>query len=324
MVDYKQHYRKFKEDLRTRMGRNVLTFLIFLLISTVFWFLMALNDEVQRDFKIPVKLEGFPKDMTVISGGSSTITVSIKDKGSTLAKFSWGSKPALKLRFDDFNKRSDNHLILSESQLSSAVRDIFGSGAAIMAIRPDSLNIHYTTNPGVPVKIAIDADISTLPQYEAYGAPILSTDTVMLYSNLKERLRIKAISTSPISLSRLSDTTTVEVSLVVPEGMRAVPSTVKITFPVEPLVSKTRSLNVEAINLPAGTRLITFPTVVEAKFLVPKSVYTTTATSIKAVVDYNNIVPGNKTIPVTLTGVPEYYQNAYLPTKEVEYLIEKQ
>jgi hypothetical protein len=305
------------------MGRNVLTFLIFLLISTIFWFLMALNDEVQRDFKIPVKLEGFPKDMTVISGGSSAITVSVKDKGSALAKFAWGTKPELKINFDEFNKRKDNHLILTAAQMSSAVRGIFGSNASIMAIRPDSLNIHYTTNPGIPVKITIDADISTLPQYEAFGAPILSTDTVLLYSNLKERLRVKAISTAPISLSNLSDTATVEVSLIVPDGMRAVPSTIKITFPVEPLVSKTRQLNIEAQNVPDGIHLITFPSVVDATFLVPKSAYTTTATSIKAVVDYKNIAPGKKTIPVTLTGVPGYYQNSSLATREVEYLIEK-
>lgn len=48
MVDYKKYYSKFKEDLRTTAGRNVLTFLVFLVISTIFWFLMALTTKSRK------------------------------------------------------------------------------------------------------------------------------------------------------------------------------------------------------------------------------------------------------------------------------------
>ncbi|MDE7119568.1 MAG: hypothetical protein K2O10_03070, partial [Muribaculaceae bacterium] len=50
-----------KEGLRTVKGRNALTFFIFLLISAVFWVLMALNDEVQHDYKLQLRLAGFPE-----------------------------------------------------------------------------------------------------------------------------------------------------------------------------------------------------------------------------------------------------------------------
>jgi len=323
MVDYRQYYKKIKEDLRTTTGRNVLTFFVFLVISTIFWFVMALNDELQKDYKVPLRLENFPKDMTIISGNVPVVNVTIKDKGSALAKFVWGANPVLELRYEDFSRPADNHLLLSEAQLNSALRGIFGSSASILAVRPDSLHLYYTTNPGIPVKVVVDADITTLPQYEAFGQPVISTDSVMLYSNLKERLQINELTTAPISLSRLSDTTTVEVSLIVPAGMRAIPETVTVTFPVEPLVSKTRRLNIEAVNLPPDTRLITFPAMVEATFLLPQSTYSTGTTSMKAVVDYNDIVPGTSTVPVKLTGVPPYYQSARLAANEVEFLIEK-
>jgi hypothetical protein len=323
MVDYKTYYNRLKEDLRTKMGRNVLTFLIFWVIATIFWFVMALNDEVQKDYKLPLSFLDFPENLTVISGEVPTVNVTVKDKGSALAKFAWGSAPQLKLNYSDFTKSKDNHLQLSSTQLSSAIRQIFGSSASLISIRPDSLYLHYTTNPGVPVRVVVDAEISTLPQYEQFGAPRASTDTVMIYSNLKERLHLKEIKTAPISLSRLADSTTVEVNLIVPEGMRAIPSTIKVTIPIEPLVSKTRKLNIEAINVPAGTRLIPFPSVVEATFLVPKSVYTTNSTTLKAVIDYKDVSAGKSTIPVKLSGVPAHYQNATLATREVEYLVEK-
>lgn len=322
-MDYKARYRKLKEDLRTTTGRNVLTFMVFFLISTVFWFLLALNDEVQKDYRIPLKLEDFPRDMTIISGNVPLINVTVKDKGSALAKFSWGATPSLKLRYENFTRLADNHLLLSESQLNSAMRGIFGNSASIVAVRPDSLHLSYTTNPGIPVRVIVDADVSTLPQYEVFGTPRISTDSVLLYSNLKSRLKVKELYTYPITLTELSDTTTVEVRLNVPEGMKAVPSTVRVTFPVEPLVSKTRELKIEPINVPHGMRLVTFPAIAEATCLLPKSLYSSGATPMKAVVDYRDITPGKKTLPVRLQGIPPYYKSTSLSTSSVEFLLEK-
>lgn len=322
-MDYKARYRKLKEDLRTTTGRNVLTFLVFFLISTVFWFLLALNDEIQKDYRVPLRLEEFPRNMTIISGNVPTVNVIVKDKGSALAKYSWGGKPTLKLRYEDFTRLNDEQLLLSEAQLNSALRGIFGSSASIVAVRPDSLHLTYTTNPGIPVRVVVDADVSTLPQYEIFGTPRISTDSVLLFSNLKSRLKIKELTTVPVTLTDLSDTTTVEIRLNVPEGMKAVPGTVKVTFPVEPLVSKTRTLKIETINVPHGMTLVTFPQMAEATYLLPKSLYSSPTTSLKAIVDYRDIRPGAKTIPVKLTNVPSYYKSASLGTPSVEFLLEK-
>ena len=52
---------RIRSELRTTKGRNILTFLVFLVISAFFWLLMALNDETQQDYRVPVRLEDFPK-----------------------------------------------------------------------------------------------------------------------------------------------------------------------------------------------------------------------------------------------------------------------
>lgn len=323
-MDYKEKLKSIKKDLRTTTGRNVLTFLVFFLVATVFWFLQALNDEVQKDFRVPLRLEDFPRNMTIISGNVPVLNVIVKDKGSALSKFAWGNDPSLKLSFEDFtNRADDNCLMLSEAQLNSAVNSIFSSSASIVSVRPDSLHLVYTTNPGIPVRVRVDADVATLPQYEVFGAPILSQDTVLLYSNLKSRLKIRELNTVPITLTELSDTTVVEARLDVPEGMRAIPSTVKVTIPVEPLVSQTRKLRVEPINVPHDLTLLTFPRMVEVTYLMPKSLYSSQQTPMSAVVDFNDISSGIKTLPVKLTDVPSYYKSTQLATPEVEFLIER-
>lgn len=319
----RQLYDKAKEGLRTVKGRNALTFLVFLAISAVFWVLMALNDEVQHDYRLKLKLAGFPDNMTIISGANPTVSVSVKDKGSALMKFTWNTQPELTVNYDELSKAGDHNLLMTQAQLNSAVRNIFGSSATIIAVRPDSLSLHYTTNPGVPVKVRIDADVRPAPSAVAFGRVTLSTDTVMLYSNSKERSRIKTLTTQPIILTGLTDTAHVSAALIVPPGMRAVPSQIKVTIPVEPLVTKTRKVEIAQRNVPAGKRLVTFPSMVEVDYLLPKSLYNSDASPVKAVVDFSAYRPGEKKLPVTVLPLPNYYRFVSVRPSEVEFVIEE-
>lgn len=318
----RQIYDKIKEGLRTVKGRNALTFLVFLAISAVFWVLMALNDEVQHDYRLKLKLAGFPDNMTIISGANPTVNVSVKDKGSTLMKFTWNAQPELTVNYDEFSKVGEHNLLMTQAQLNSAVRNIFGSSATIIAVRPDSLSLHYTTNPGVPVKVRIDADVRPAPSAVAFGRVTLSTDTVMLYANTKERSRIKTLTTQPIILTGITDTARVTAALIVPPGMRAVPSQIKVTIPVEPLVTKTRKVEIEKRNVPGGKRLVTFPSMAEVDYLLPKSLYNSDSSPVKVVADYSNYTPGDKTLPLTVLPLPNYYRFVSVKPSEVEFVIE--
>lgn len=314
---------RIAEGLRTAKGRNILTFFIFLAISTVFWFLLALNDDVQEDYALPVSLDNFPEEVTILSGYNPTINLTVKDKGSSLMKFAWGNTPGMKLRFDDFSRLDDTTLLLTSAQLNSAVRGIFGTGATLVSIRPDSLKLTYTSQPGIKVAVNINSDIRTLPQFIYGGHPIASVDSVMLYSNSSDRYEIHHISTQPVTLANLTDTAEVEVKLDVPAGMRAVPSTLKISFPVEPLVSKQQSVPVEVINAPHGVRVVTFPSMADVTYLIPKSLYNAEPAPLKACVDYNDITDATKSLPIWLSKLPVYYKSASVHPAEAEYVIEQ-
>lgn len=322
-MDFKILYRRISEVLRTAKGRNVLTFLIFLAISTVFWFLLALNDDVQKDYTIPVSLEDFPPKVTLISGLNPTLGVSVKDKGSSLMKFSFGNDPKIRLRYDDFTRLNDSVLLINQSQLSSAVRSTFGAGVNIIGMRPDSLRIIYTENPGIKVPVRVVADIRTEPQYAYSGHPECNVDSVTIYSNSPGRFELNYISTKRIVLANLADTTSVETPLSVPSGMRAIPSTVRVQFPVEPLVSRTQKVPVEVVNRPYSRKLVTFPPVVEVSYLLPKSMYNVENLVVKASVDYNGASNDTKTLPVRISRLPAFVRGVTVTPAQVEYVIER-
>lgn len=322
-MELKRIYNRINEGLRTTQGRNILTFFVFLAISTVFWLLLALNDDVQKDYSLPVELENFPEDVTMISGYRPVLNVTIKDKGAVLMKYSWGGQPSVKLSYDDFSQRADSVLYLTPQKLNSAVRSLFGNTPGILAIRPDSLQISYTTNPGVRVAIAVDGNIRTLPQYAYSGHPLCSTDSVTIYSNSPSRYNIRSIQTKPVVLADLTDTTSVDVALKIPKGFRAIPSEVKVTFPVEPLVAKQQMIPIEVVNVPAGEKVVTFPAMTEVSYLLPKSMYKGENARLRVMVDYNDIHRGETSVPLSIMKLPTYVRNASLNPATVDFVIER-
>lgn len=315
--------RKTIETLNSKNGRNALTFLVFLCIATLFWFLMSLNDEVQKDYELPVVINGLPADMTMLTnhGVAPKVSVSVRDKGANQLSRKFMNGNTLKIDYRDFNNNGNNRLTLSEAQLNNSLRQFFGNTATIVTQTPDSLVIVYTTLPPTRVSITPRINVTPKPQYILSGGLKLSTDSVLLYSASSHSSITPTIYTDQINVNGISDTTTVVVKLQAPAGCRTVPEQIKVTIPVEPLVSKTITVPVEPIGNPNGTKLITFPANVSFTCLVPMSQFNLSTYPIKAYADYSK--RSGNSIELDMSLLPDNYINGSLNPSSVEYIIEK-
>lgn len=304
--------------------QNLVTFLIFLGISAFFWVLMALNDELQRDFKVPVVIDDVPEDVTLLNSDPITVNISLRDKGRTLIRYEWGEPPAMRFRFQDI-RQSSHRLEVSPQRLNHSLRDLFGQ-ATVVSLKPDSLSIPFTRQPGKLVHVsARTGDIIPESHYVLSGPVTVLDDTVRLYSVSRIPSSIKTLSTLPVQVADISDTTVVEVKVEVPDGMRAIPSTVKVRIPVEPLISRKQTVAIKTVHVPAGLSVITFPTHVEVNYLVPMSIYQKDKEDpqLTVVADYRRRSAATSRIPVSLRDIPAGYQNVELHTDSVEFLIEQ-
>lgn len=322
MVDIKGILYDVKSVIRSPKGKNVLTFMVFIVIATLFWFLMSLNDEVQHDYDIPTEIVNMPDDMTLINSAPEVIHVSIKDKGSNLFRYDFGRCPSIKLNYKDFRHIGKDRLVLSESQLSASLRSYFGGSGSILTQSPDSIAVTYTTRPPVAVPLEIKSDVSASSQHIVFGRLQADVDTIRLYSAKPLGKAARHAVTELISLSGLTDTTVIEAKVLVPDGVRAIPSTVKVTVPVEPLIAKTRSIPVEMLNVPAGHSVVTFPSTVELTYLLPMSLYNNDNFGVKAYADYSKRKNGSL-IPLILSILPDYYRGTTVSPDAVEYIVEQ-
>lgn len=300
-------------------GRNVLTFLAFFVVAFILWTVASLAEVMQRDLDLPMEITGLPDDMVLISEPPSTVSVSVRDRGYAFGfSLLWGRPDPLKVPYKDFVNKN-GRLMMGETQFVGAVRNYFGQGATVSGVKPDSLSLIYTKHQGVMKRISVVSDVTTAPQFVVNGPLVPSIDSVKVYSQRAIPRSITHIETEPVTLSGLTETTEVEVGLVAPAGMRVIPPTVKVTVPVEALVSKKRQIPVEVRNAPAGHSVITFPSTVEMSYLVPMSLYNNDNYVVKAYADYRK--NANK-LKLTLSSEPEDYKNVTIDVDSVEYLLE--
>ena len=88
--------------LRSTKGRNVVLYLMCVCVAFLFWIFLSLDNEVQRDYEIPVEIDNVPDSVVIIGSVPRTINAMVQAKGSQLIRFWGGRTPVLKLKFTDY------------------------------------------------------------------------------------------------------------------------------------------------------------------------------------------------------------------------------
>ncbi len=175
---------KLHKALHSSKGKDMLLYLMCVCVAFVFWVLLSLDSEVQRDYEVPVELTDVPDSVIVIGNIPSHMGVSVQGKGTQLLRYMWGRLPELKIKFSD-NITEKNVFSLSKVKIDSRLRDYFGQGVQIMSVRPDSVRVTYTTAPGVSLPIIINADVHPSLQSIINGPITANVDSVKVYGILR-------------------------------------------------------------------------------------------------------------------------------------------
>ncbi len=322
-MDIKEQFGKVMAAVRSRRGRDSLMFLLFVAISAVLWLVLSLNEEEPFDVRLPMKITHVPDSVTLISPGPEALNVSLRARGTQVIKMLAGAMPTVNIDFRAY--RSNGMLHLNSTELKALARTTAG-GSQVSVVYPDSLSIPYTTHPGFIMPVNIDYKVTTGPQSALNGRPRISADSVKVFMapGLALPDNYNAVTTEPIRLTGLSDSETRRVRLLGPSGSRIIPDSIDVSFEVEPLIFKSRKVVIEPVNVPEGTKLITFPAQIDVFYMVPMSAYVKSDPHFRIVADYRRIDHNNpsKMMKLTLRDVPSNLQNVHLSVDSAEYIIE--
>ncbi|MBD5206380.1 MAG: hypothetical protein HDS71_08025 [Bacteroidales bacterium] len=302
--------------------RNILMFLIFVAIATVFWFIIALNDNVTETFRVKVQIVNVPDSVTFITDPPSDIHVTLRDKGTSILRSGVVKKPEVFINFADY--AHDGILRLSQSDFMAELKADLGGAATITSSSIDSLRLFYTMSPGRRVPVVVNADIKAASGYVIQGAPVSTTKFVRVYSYHDEIDTIIAVHTKKLVKKGLSQTSNISVALQPIPHVKIIPAKVDVRVKVEPLVHKEVFVNVEVVNTPVRESLLLFPNKVPVSFYVPMSRFNDEDYRIKVQADYNDIkTTHSSNIPVKIMGSSPGLINIELRADSVEYTLVK-
>lgn len=316
-------WKKINNAVHSSKGHDMLLFMLFLFISFLFWLILTLNNDNQKDIEIPIKLIEIPDSITLINPIPSNISVNVRDKGASLIQYSWGKVPPLNFKFKDYNNRK-NHIVINQTELARRLRSYFSPNAQLLSIDPDSISLSYSTSPGKKVGIKLNTDIQPNFQYIISGPVVCNTDSVLLYSAQELPDTIKYVETNSVIKTNLKDTTIVDLKIKPIYGIRIIPDHIRITIPIEPLIAKRQTIPITTTNTPDGADLITFPSEIEVSYLLPMSKYNCTHPQIQATVDYQSITEGYSKIPIQVQYDINEYRNLSFTPDSVEFVVDKQ
>lgn len=307
-------------------NREFLTFFFFLVLSTIFWLMTALNETYEREIGVPAYLVNIPKNVVVTSDMEDTVRVTVRDKGFALLAYTYGEgiRP-INVNFQSAITRQSGYGVVSSQELMKMINQRFSGSSKIVQVKPDRLDFHY--NYGLSRQVSVKMSGHVVPGKSFYLARTrFWPEKVTVYGSKQALDSLRFVKTVPINITNFNDTVLRTVALETIKGVKIVPNTVRIGLYPDILTEENIEVPITAINMPEGKVLRTFPQRVTVNFIVGASMFRSISPEqFAVVVDYNEIIdhPSDK-CSIHLRETPQGVRNVRLKMTQVDYLIEEQ
>lgn len=323
MIKVRDGLHRFKAGISSPRGKDMLVFVLFLVVAALLWLTQALNEDVTRDVRFPVEFANVPDSVHRVTPMPEALNVSVRGPGLQLMLRSLSGRKPIRIDFAHYQRHYA--VDLSQMQLRALAREALGQECTVSAVQPDTISAKFTSRPPVRLPVTVDARISTLPNCALTGHPKSSVDSVWVYSLNPLPEGMTTVVTQPLRLTGVSESQTVRVPLSTPRYVLAYPDTVSVTFNVEPMISRTQKVNVTPVNVPSQYKLILMPGTVVVNYMIPMSRYNDVRPEFTVTADFRTLDSdfSNHRIAVNLTRAHGNFLNVYLQTDSVDYIIEK-
>lgn len=312
--------------LFSNLNKQFLVFLFFLFLAGIFWMITTLNETYEREIKIPVKIDNVPKHVVLISAGTDTLRVTVRDKGWAIFSYLYGNKiksPTVNFRnYDKGNGRGS----MSSSDVKRLVQQELLISSTITAIKPEKLEFTYNNGEHKRVPVRWAGRISPDPLYFISEVEYLP-DSVDVYASREKLDSITTIYTEQLNHTNFRDSLLVDCHLSHPNDVKVVPERVHIKFQTDVLTEETiDGIPIQALNVPEGKVLRTFPPRVNIHFVTGAGqIRSLRPEDFLVVADFREITEEHRDkCRLYLQHVPHGISRAKLAVSEVDYLIEEE
>ena len=304
------------------LNKEFLIFLFFLALSGAFWLLMTLNETMEREFKIPMRLSGVPRNAVITGELPDTVRVTVRDKGFTLVTYDF--RP-LVFRFSNYADEDEGKGVIPLTDVQKQVLSQMYGSSKLLQVKPGAFDFYFTYGTSKKVPVVFRGKITTNKSYYLAHTEFYPS-IVTVYANKQQLDKLQTVEIEPFNYRNLQDTIRQAVKIKKIRGVKIVPPTVRLSVYPDVLTEEAIEVPITAINMPPGMVLRTFPSKVTVRFTIGASLFRTIKPNLfKVVVDYEELAanPSDK-CTLQLRSVPRSVSKASLEIDRVDYLLEQQ
>lgn len=312
--------------LFSSVNREFLIFLFFLALSGIFWLMMTLNENYEKEYEIPVQIVNVPQNVVLTSDSTDTVKVTLNDKGWMLLSYMYGQglRP-LKVNFKTYMK-SNGYVAISAAELQRMVYQQLSGSTKITGTKPERIEFYF--NYGLRKRVPVKWSGQVKPEQLYFISGIeYKPDSIDVYASQERLDSLNVVYTEPLNYTNFRDTLNIECGLQKHKGVKYVPERVEIAFYTDVLTEAAiTDIPIEGVNMPEGKVLRTFPSKVTVKFVTGVSqLRKMSKTDFTVIADYKEIAahPSDK-CTLHIKSAPDGISRVTLDVKQVDYLIEEE
>ena len=336
MENFKNYTLKQYEALKSafkslRQNRDLLVFVIFLVLSTALWFLNALRKEYTTTISYPVKYVDYPKNFILLGKPQDKLKLKIRSFGYAALQYHLGKildPQPLNVSSFKRTRRGDTYgAYVATKNISKSFSDKLSNGVELLEIYPDTLFVYLEKKERKMVEVRFDSELTFEQQFYQSGDIAIKPDSVEIAGPSSLVDSIKFVTTEFNNSDALRDSLVRNVGIRTIDNIEINPNRVVVNIPVEPFTQKKLRIPIGHLNLPDSVRLKTFPGDINIAFTVAASRFNKiTAQDFSAFVDFNqNKSPGlPDRLKVKLVKQPEGIKSVTYSPLFVDCLFERE
>lgn len=309
--------------------KNCLIFLVFLLLSFIFWIGQVYRERFEVDYTIPIKYVNIPDSIIFEDQLPENIHTIIKDDGSALFRYFFSKKKdslEIDIRQLIASKKSSNKLLIPSENIVQMVRGKLYPGSELISYSPSIITNQYALLKKKSVPVIYEGHINLAQGYILDGDITITPENVNIFSSNSVLDTTFFAYTISDTIHGLNANKNILIPLRPLRGVKYLPDSVRVSITVDEFNTKELDIPVTCINLPKELSAKFFPSTVKVSFSVGVKKYKDISEKdFSILLDYNDIKDvKDMTIPVRLSKHPDFVKNLTITPAEVEFILEKE
>ena len=309
----------------SKSNKKLNVFLLFLVLSFLFWMLIKLSKNYISDVKFNLEFVDAPKNKLLQNNSDNEIVLTVNTVGFKLLGYSLKKKKLNYSLTEVKRRKGTEYYSIAKSEFNNLQAQL-PADVIVLSVKPDTLYFDLGVKKSKKVKVVTNVNLQFKPGYNLINKYTIEPEYITISGPTKFVDSIEVVEADLLELKDVSSSLDVKVKLIKKnEAITFSSDYINISGEVAKITEGSFDLSFSVINLPKKQIISTFPKVVKVVYQVPIKDYNKiTQNSFVVQCDYKESVDNNLEylIPKIIEKPDVLFDVKIVPSK-IEFLTKK-